>query len=450
MEKQRLVRRAVLCLLVAALAGCSSKPQLMPTPNLYASGIKDPFPDVPPDMQNNRIEVLYVTDRVPEPNSTPQHVTYGFKRSRSAAVGVATIQIGDANLSWDQLAKASRTNKRDVKLPLTVIDTHEIVRLPPTPKTLIELPSPAERAQHPTSTPSTLQVEVEAEEERAKNALRERLARTPRKDVYLFVHGYNNNFDDSVETIGELWHFMGRQGVPVAYSWPAGRGGLLRGYTYDRESSEFTVYHLKETIRMIASVPEVQKIHVLAHSRGTDVATSALRELHLEFQGGGKDTRKELKLGTLILAAPDLDVEVVIQRMVTARLGRVPEMFTLYCCKKDNALGISTWLFGSGERLGKLTAEIFAPEELEAVRARKQLQIVDARIADPGPFGHSYFHANPAVSSDVILAMRYQAFPGPERPLLADPKGFWYIDDKYPKESLAPTTAPVNAAAAAP
>src|SRR5207253_9395082 len=162
---------------------------------------------------------------------------------------------------------------------------------------------------------------------------------------------------DSVITIGQLWHFLGRQGVPVAYSWPAGHGGLLRGYNYDRESSEFTVYHLKEMLRFLASCPEVQHINLIAHSRGTDVAASALRELHLEFSGGGKSTREELKLNTLILAAPDLDLDVVIQRLVTARVGRVPARFALYVCAKDEALGISNWLFSGMTRLGKIKSD---------------------------------------------------------------------------------------------
>jgi esterase/lipase superfamily enzyme len=356
-------------------------------------------------------------------------------------MGVSTIELGE-NLSWDELVAASETSKRKVKVPVKVLVNKELVRFPPTPKMMIELPSAAERATNPTSTPSTLQVEVEKEKEIGKAALNKRLAQSPSKDVYLFVHGYNNNFDDSVKTIGQLWHFMGREGVPIAYTWPAGRGGLLRGYTYDRESSEFTVFHLKEAIRVIAACPDVHSLNIIAHSRGTDVAISALRELHLEFQGGGKSTRKELKLRTVVLAAPDIDVEVVIQRMVTARLGRVPEQFVMYVCAKDNALGISNWLFGGGTRLGKLRGDMFTQEELNSMRAHRSVQIVDARIKDPGPYGHSYFHANPAASSDLILAVRYGLLPGPERPLNADPKGFWYLTDDYPIISQPSTTAP--------
>jgi esterase/lipase superfamily enzyme len=268
--------------------------------------------------------------------------------------------------------------------------------------------------------------------------------------VYIFVHGYNCNFNDSVITIAEMWHFLGRQGVPVAYSWPAGHGGLLRGYTYDRESSEFTVFHLKEMIRLIASVPEVEKINILAHSRGTDVAMSALRELHLEITGSNRSTRKVLKLGTLVLAAPDLDMDIFIQRMATARLGKVPERAAIYVCKADEALGISSWLFGGMNRLGKLQSNIFTPEELNTLRESKTVQIVEARVSNAGSYGHNYFHSNAAVSSDLILLMRYEKPPGAEygRPLGIDPDGFWVVDDNYLKKPPPPAEAQAAAGGA--
>src|SRR6202012_1086510 len=116
--------------------------------------------------------------------------------------------------------------------------------------------------------------------------------------------------------MADLWHFLGRRGVPIAYSWPAGSTGAL-AYFYDRESSEFTVYHLKQMLRLVASCPEVQRVHIIGHSRGTDVVVSALRELHLEIRGSGRQTRDVLKLQTVVLAAPDLDVDVIIQRLTT-------------------------------------------------------------------------------------------------------------------------------------
>ena len=421
--------------LLPLIAGCAGGEYLMPTPNLYAQGLRDPFTDVPPHLRNNKVEVLYLTDRAETKQSTPAKRRYGSGRSRSVAFGVATMRIGD-NVSWDELVKASTTRKRAKKLPLKVTGTKELARFSPTPDLMRKL-APATR---PVADPvAQLQDELGPQKEQAKKELADRLARSGVKDVFVFVHGYNNNFDEAVLTIGQLWHFMGRQGVPVAYTWPAGREGLLRGYTYDRESSEFTVYHFKQVLRTIAEVPEVQRVHLIAHSRGTDVAVSAVRELNLEFAAGGRSTREALKLGAVVFAAPDMDFEVMLQRNADHSLLLVPERFALYVCVKDDALAISNWLFRGRSRLGKLRAHMMTRSELEAVRESGTANVIDARIKDAGPHGHSYFYANPAVSSDLILVVRYGQLPGPERPLRADPNGFRYIDDSYPRP--AATTA---------
>jgi hypothetical protein len=127
--------------------------------------------------------------------------------------------------------------------------------------------------------------------------------------------------------------------------------------------------------------------------------------------------------------------------MTTVRLGQVPERAALYICRSDRALGISNWLFKGGGRFGTLSSHIFSPAELEALRTSKTIQIIDARVSDPGPYGHSYFHSNPAVSSDLILLIRDKLTPGPDRPLGVDPKGFWFIGDDYPNLAKAKESA---------
>jgi esterase/lipase superfamily enzyme len=443
----RAARAAPILALVAILAGpgagagCGGKAQLMPTPNLYANGDPAPFADVPPERRNNHVEILYLTDRTLEEGSTPDRPEYGHKRSRSLAFGVCEVRFGE-NVSWAELVKASTTKRRAVKLEVAMTNATELCRFPPTPRTLVELPDPPGTTQ-----PSTLQAEHDEALGIAREEFARRLAASEVKDVYIFVHGVKTGFEGSVTTIAQLWHFLGRQGVAIAYSWPAGGKGLLRGYNYDYNSSEFTVYHLKQTLRAIASFPEVRRVHLIAHSRGTDVVVSAIRELHLEAAAaGGRPTREVFKLGTFVLAAPDLDVDVVIQRAITARLGHVPERTVLYICEKDEALGLSRFLFGS-MRLGKLQPDVFTPEELAALRASKRVAIIDARLQKPGSFGHNYFYSNPAVSSDLILVLRYHAPPGAEhgRPLHASPNGFWYLDDKYPTTRTAPSGGAAHA-----
>ncbi|MCE9620578.1 MAG: alpha/beta hydrolase [Planctomycetes bacterium] len=427
-------------LVLVALAGCSNKIQLMPTPNLYLAGDVDPFPNVPPEFQNNKVDVLYFTDRAPEidPDSVNGR-KYGYVRSRSVAFGVSQVEFGH-NISWEELDKASRARDRSVNLEVEVVNTNEIVRFPLTPRSLVKIVD-VNAIPNQTADPAAFNMlgdEVDAEELLAEGfmeaELSAQLAKTTHKEVYLFIHGYNNTFDDGVETIAQLWHFFGRQGVPIAYTWPAGSSGILRGYNYDSASSEFTVFHLKQMLLKIAKNPDVKKINIICHSRGTDTTINALRELYMEIRASGRNTRELLKLGTLVLAAPDIDLDIVMQKLITVRLGQVPERFAMYINSKDGALGLSSWLFGGLSRLGEVKADMFTPQELELLRTSKSTQIIDAHVSNTGAFGHDYFHSNPAVSSDLILFLRYQLPPGAEygRPLQVHKNGFWMVEDGYP------------------
>ena len=395
----------------------------MPTPNAYTSPNWNPFADVPDPLQTDSISVMYITDRVPEADG-PDQWEYGSDRSRSAAFGEAVVQIGD-DLSWDELVAASRTRKRSEKLELNLTTTRELARFAKTPPKLILTDEEMASRAAPPVDPAQRDAE-----RRFKEELTERLAQTPRKEVFIYVHGFNNTFEDGILTTGELWHFLGREGVPISYSWPAGVG-LLKAYEYTLASTQFTVYHFKQTLRRIASCPAVEKVHIIAHSRGTAVVTEGVRELHLEIRSTG-DTQQTLKLGTVILAAADIDVDVAIARNATERIGRAIERSALYISDEDEALGLSRWLFGGG-RLGDVDFKMFEKGEVEALRGSQRTQLIDARVKKRG-LGHSYFHADPAVSSDLVLLMRYQLPPGADhgRPLGISDVGLWVVDDDYP------------------
>jgi esterase/lipase superfamily enzyme len=426
-------------LVALVMAGCAEPTLLMPTPSLYARGNFDPYADVPPALRTSGVDVVYLTDREREASEPAGGVRYGHLRSRSVAFGIAHVEFGHG-VSWDDLVQATRSSKRRTRLPMRVTSTTEMGRFSPTPKSLVEPPSSTSAATLLDPPPSPARAEADETLGRAEQVLSQQLAASPVKDVYLFVHGFNNDFYDSVTTIAELWHFFGRQGVPVAYSWPAGHTGWITAYHYDRESSEFTVYHLKQMIRRIAENPDVHRLHIIAHSRGTDVVLSALRELHLEISGSGRSTQDVLKLGTLVLAAPDLDFEVMVQRAITARLQFVPRRAIVYVCAKDDALSLSSWLFGGMMRLGKLQSRVFTAKELSAMRGKTSVEIIDARISEAGSFGHDYFHSSPAVSSDLVLVMRYDAAAGAEngRPLKIEDGEFWMVDDQYPTPATRP------------
>lgn len=417
--------------LVALFGTCAcSAPTLSPTPNLYLRSDENPFADVPEAFRNNQVDVLYVTDRRRE--DADGKVAYGYGRSPSMAFGSAVVQFGDDSVTFDQLVEASRSKERDVDLEVSVKEIVEKGRFPATP-----LPyDPAD--DDSTSRVIHYDPVVLAERERVEEAflddLRARLALTPKKDVYVYVHGYNNDFDYAVSVISQIWHFLPRQGVPIAYSWPAGKGGL-RGYFYDRESGEFTLFHLKEFLRMLTSCEEIHKVHLVAHSRGTDVLLSALRELLIELGGKDFDPGPNRKLGNVIVAAPDLDLEVVSQRVLAEEVVAKIDQLTVYMSETDSAIGLSTWLFVSQKRVGRVTAADFSGTSRARAESRHQrgVALIDAEI-DSGLIGHSYFYSNRAVLSDLILILRDNCPPGAEngRPLASSgEQGFWLIDDDY-------------------
>ena len=212
---------------------------MMPTPRIYEQPEQELFKDLPPPLQGREIELVYVTDREPETDQNG-NLQYGYGRSGSAAFGTVTVALGDPTSTWEDLLAASRTGQRLKPVQLSLGSVSEIARLPPDP-----LPYWKEAGQI-VYEPSAVAQRAEVVE-KFRQTIARWLKVTPRKEVFVYVHGFHNTFEDAVFAMSEFWHFLGREGVPIVYTWPAGYPGLF-GYTYDRESSEFSVFHLKRTL----------------------------------------------------------------------------------------------------------------------------------------------------------------------------------------------------------
>jgi esterase/lipase superfamily enzyme len=413
----------------------------MPTPNLYDETGKDPFPELSPSLKSTEVRLFYVTDRGAEKDEETGALHYGYQRSPSIGFGTAVIDLA-YGMTWEELNQASRTNTRAEPVELKIREINELGRTPetPLPFALVD----GEIVHEPESV-----AKLEQAVARFHESLSRQLALTSRKEVFLYVHGYNNTFEDSAFGMAELWHFMGRIGVPVIYTWPSDYPGLF-GYTNSRESSEFTVYHLRRVLVMLATHPELERIHLIAHSRGTDVAVAALRELTIAVRAAGNDPRETLKIHNLVLAAADLDLQVFMQRIMGDKLPLTPYRFTIYSSPQDEALGFASRLFQSPRgRLGKLTAED-APDGVKQAMEYGHANVAVINFpGEPGSsglradqFGHSYFRNNPEVSSDLILMLRDDLDPGPPgRPLEHLGYKFWRVPSNYPLPSADRTAS---------
>jgi esterase/lipase superfamily enzyme len=430
-------RSAVVIVAIAfVLTGCATGVPMMPVPVLYTGENAKPlFTDLPADSHRPTLDLLFITDRAPAEQADDLPYTTG--RSRSTAFGSAMIEFGE-DVSWDELARESAATQRVNPLRLELGPTTELGRFPATPFEVVIAPDGVTRV------PAVVEAYEQAKHQLQAEIAR-RLASARRKEVVLFVHGYHASFERAALTMGELCHFLGRDFVCGIFTWPAGgRRGILFGYQFDVESAEYAVEDLLKTIRIIARTPGVARIHLIAHSRGTETLTSALAELSVEAYGLRSSLDREFHIGNVVLVAPDLDGDVALTRMFKvfsdpdlpfggkaepgALMPPSPGLrVTLYVSPDDKALATAGWLFGSIARLGRIDATMLNADQIAAIAALGAVDIIQVR-GRTDFFGHDYLQSNPRVSSDIIAMLRYDLRPGePGRPLVHVTGPFWQV-----------------------
>lgn len=174
--------------------------------------------------------------------------------------------------------------------------------------------------------------------------LNQRLKSQPRghRKVLLFIHGYNTLFAEGLYRFTQVVHDARGPAVPVFFSW-ASRGKTL-DYVYDNNSATIARDGLERTIRLLAA-SDADEINVVAHSMGTWVTVEAFRQIKISglLPPGGK-------IGTVVLAAPDIDIDVFKSEM--QRIGKPKKPFLIILSKDDRALGLSRFIAGDKDRLG--------------------------------------------------------------------------------------------------
>jgi esterase/lipase superfamily enzyme len=422
------------CLVVAVVAGCTTKLAETPTIMVGEAGRAE-YAKLTKEQQTSTLDVLYFTDRERECVG-PRGPEYGYGRSRTIAFGTATVGF-NPQMSWDELVEVSTTAEREREY-------------------IVELRSVAQYGQFSRLAPWLAVVDdrfevqaqfkknVEVEEARFRRLVSARLAAAAAKDVYVYVHGFNNSFEEAIFRLGMVWHLGGRPGVPIAYTWPAGMGGPL-GYFYDRESGDFTIPHLKRFLRSLAAVPGIERLHLVAHSRGCEVLSTAIRELNIDSLARGKELRDEFHIETVVLAAPDFDCDVFSERFASENLVATAKRTVIYFSPDDSALSLASFLF-SRNRVGTLQKEDFDPEILALLAKLPTLEFIDCKVSG-GYSSHTYVFDDPAVLSDLTSLLRDHKAAGAEngRPLRAPEDGIWLLDESYLRPRVpAKKKAPVD------
>lgn len=215
----------------------------------------------------------------------------------------------------------------------------------------------------------------------ARGWLRQNLPKGKR--VMIFVHGFNNRFEDAVYRFAQITHDSGAEVAPVLFTWPS--RARVFDYLFDRESTIFSRDAFEETVYQIATDPEVSDVTIMAHSMGAWLAMEGLRQMAI--RRGGLPP----KIHNVILASPDVDIDVFATQW--RALNQPSARFTLFVSQNDRALQVSRRIAGNVERLGQINAE-----EHYAKLQKAGIVVIDLTAVQGGDaLNHGRFASSPEV-----------------------------------------------------
>lgn len=231
------------------------------------------------------------------------------------------------------------------------------------------------------------------------------------RDTILYVHGFNNNFEDSISEALELDRALGGAYNIVVYSWPS-NGRLVIGYYPDRHDAEVSGLGLARAFlklraflsNMSAEDACERKIHLIAHSMGNYVLRHALQKMQ-QVEGAPPTARL---FDQVVLAAADEDADALEYPHKLANLSNLCNRLNIYFNQGDRALVVSDKLKGNPDRLGH-----DGPRHPHAVTQKTVLIDVGGVVHGDTRAQHGYIRQDPEVLSDlkqVLLGTPSQGF----------------------------------------
>jgi esterase/lipase superfamily enzyme len=224
---------------------------------------------------------------------------------------------------------------------------------------------------------------VEVQESAAfLDGVNRQLARSRQKDLLVFVHGFNVDFDSAVMRAAQVALDVPFNGAVVAYAWPS-QGGV-KNYASDEPINLASVAPFTEFLStLLSGVPPETRVSILVHSMGNRIVMQGINRVPADA-----------RLAHVVLCAPDVGIAdfTAWAPGVAARCERV----TLYASENDAALIASKSLHAE-QRAGDAHPPVIV----------SGIETVDCSTVDYTSFlGHSYYGANRQVLGDLFLLLK--------------------------------------------
>jgi esterase/lipase superfamily enzyme len=211
-----------------------------------------------------------------------------------------------------------------------------------------------------------------------------------RREVLVFIHGYNVTFEDAARRTAQLAYDLVFEGVPVLYSWPS--EGSPTSYLVDANNVNWAQRHFRDFLRLVRKDLGAD-VHIIAHSMGTRLLANAIE--HVTTAASAAYGR----LRQIVFAAPDIDADTFRQQ--SDAFSNKAERITLYASSGDLALAASQQ-FQRYARAGQSGLDLVIIPTIDTV---------DASAVKTEFLGHSYFGDADSVVSDLFYLIRHGMNP---------------------------------------
>jgi len=212
--------------------------------------------------------------------------------------------------------------------------------------------------------------------------VRDEVNQSEDKVALVFVHGFNVDFASAARRTAQMKYDLGFQGAAILYSWPA-----PSNYVECEGNAIWTLPHLMAFLTEYVQASGVTKIHLVAHSMGTRVLASALKEL------ASSPAAAPVRYNQIVLAAPDIDA-AVFKQQIAPRIVGAADRISIYSSSQDWAL-VASKKIHRYKRLGE------GGENLTTFPEWPMIEVLDATNVDESLLGHSYYGDSPTILRDV-------------------------------------------------
>jgi esterase/lipase superfamily enzyme len=211
----------------------------------------------------------------------------------------------------------------------------------------------------------------------------------PGRRVLVFVHGFNTRFEEAVYRFAQIVNDSNVKVAPVLFTWPS--GGNVTDYVYDRDSALFSRDALEQLLQFLANDPNVGSVSILAHSMGNYVTVEALRQMAIRDRG------LPSKITDVMLASPDIDVDVFRRQIETIDASPRKTQFTLFVSRDDRALSLSSFIARDSTRLGALDP---TKEPYASMLEQSRVKVIDLTTMSSDDFtNHDKFASGEVVGA---------------------------------------------------